>query len=65
MAEKKTVLGMGGLVVIGLLVWAATKAKPALAAPPEKAPSKWELIEMTVPITRELKKEIPIFPEEA
>jgi hypothetical protein len=56
--------GIGALIIIGLVLWAISRAREARAAP-EKKPEKWQLIETEVPIAQWLKKEIPIFPEEA
>jgi hypothetical protein len=56
--------GIGALIIIGLVLWAISRAREARAAPEEK-PERWQLIETEVPIAQSLKKEIPVFPEEA
>jgi hypothetical protein len=61
MKEKK-MKGIGMLIIIGLVLWAISRAREAQAAP-EKKPEKWELMEKEVPIAQWLKKEIPVFPE--
>jgi hypothetical protein len=56
--------GIGALIIIGLTLWAISRAREARAAPQEKL-EKWQLMETEVPIARWLKKEISVFPKEA
>jgi hypothetical protein len=55
--------GIGALIIIGLVLWAISRAKEARATPQQL--EKWQLMETEVPIAQWLKKEIPVFPEEA
>ena len=63
----KTGLGIGGLILIGLLVWWLNQRKEAQAAellPGETYPaeeSEYEKLHKVVPITRYVTKEIPVF----
>jgi hypothetical protein len=59
-AKEKAALGIGTLIIIGLVLWAISRAREAEAAPQEL--EKWHV---EVPIPLWLKKEIPVFPEEA
>ena len=59
-------LGIGGLVLIGLLVWWLSQRKEAQAA--ELLPgetylpeSEYEKLHKVVPITKFVEKEIPVF----
>jgi hypothetical protein len=62
-AKEKAALGIGTLIIIGLVLWAISRAREAEAAPQEL--EKWHVGEAEVPIPLWLKKEIPVFPEEA
>jgi hypothetical protein len=55
--------GIGALIIIGLVLWAISRAREARATPQQL--EKWQLMETEVPIAQWLKKEIPVFPEEA
>jgi hypothetical protein len=54
---------IGALIILGLALWAISRAKEARAAPQQL--EKWQLMETEVPIAQWLKKGIPVFPEEA
>jgi hypothetical protein len=47
--------GIGALIIIGLVLWAISRARETRAASQEKT---------EMPIAQWLKKEIPVFPEE-
>ena len=57
--------GIGGLIIVGLILWAISKAEPVKAAEAEKVtaiePSLYELLHTTVPITEYREVEIPTF----
>jgi len=60
--------GIGGLVIIGLIVWWLTQRKPAQTA--ELSPgetylpeSEYEKLHTTVPITKYVERTIPVFQE--
>ena len=65
----KTGLGIGGVLLIGLLVWWLTQKKEVQASellPGEPYPeeSEYEKLHKTVPITKYVVKEIPVFETE-
>ena len=57
--------GIGGLIIVGLILWAISKGEPAKAMEIEKVtviePSLYELLHTTVPITEYSVEEIPVF----
>jgi len=57
-------LGIGGLVLLGFLIWwLGQKAKEARAAeaPAEAYVSEYERLHAIVPITKYVEKKIPVF----